>query len=591
MDERWADWQCELWLFGTRKAERGEGEEKLAHFKALVSLLWPEPIFIWDEWCDLFFGALSGAKDTIERLTGQKIESTENWWELVVMTGGGSTGKSKKAALWILCQWLCAREHTTAVLTSTGMDQLKRRIWHALLDSIQSCIIPLPLEPLPGDCEIRWTAGDKLSCIFGIPVKTGGEESEAIDRIKGLHNRRTFLVIDEMTSTPDAAMKTRKNLRKGTVEHQVIGLGNAWSPDDLHGRHCKPTGGRRFHHEITPTTKFWLTECGGCCVHFNGLESPALRDPQRFHFYLNAEDIAADRKDGGESDPYFWQDDIGFWPPVGLSVNMMDPALFAQFRVEEDAIWKGLWEMGAAFDPAFEGGDRRVLYPFKFGEFSDGRVGLEYLPPIIVKIDAGTDPRWLHYAIADAVQEHCQNLTIRGIKHPIPPQNFTMDTSGEGGGLFSVMSGRWSPLINSVEFGGAAEKTVIAPDRPTTYYELYGNKVTMIWYVLRRYIEGGQIKGLKDADTRTELCAREKQKKSGKTVVMPKGEMKLLKARSPDLADGACIAAWFLYKKGVVPHGTTGAGPQLSMAEFNKRAAIINAIDEHAYEDSMTGFA
>lgn len=585
-DARWLDWQCELWFFGTTKAEN-----KLDHFKTLVGMLWPEPVFVWDEWCDLCFAVLCGAKETVERLTGQKIETAERWWELVVMTGAGSSGKSAKVALWILCQWLCAREHTTAVLTSTGMDQLKRRIWHALLHWINNCKEPLPLEPLPGDCEIRWAPGDKLSCIFGIPVKSGGDAAEAIDRIKGLHNRRTFLVIDEMTATPEAAMETRKNLRKGTVEHQVIGLGNAWNPDDLHGRHCKATNGRRFHHEITPTTRFWLTECGGCCVHFNGLESPRLKNDAKFHFYIGAEDIRLEKQfGGGEGNPRYWSEVVGFWPPAGLSLNVMDAALFAQFHVEDDAIWKGFWEMGGAFDPAYEGGDRRVLYPFRFGEFSDGRTGIEYLPPVIVTIEPGTDPRWLHYAISDAVQSVCEKYTVRGIPHPIPPKNFTMDTTGEGGGLYSVMSGRWSPLIQSVEFGGAAEKKTVYPDRPTTYYELYGNKVTMIWYVFRRFVEGGQVRGLKDADTRMELCARERLMKGGKTVVQPKGEMKLLKNRSPDLADAACIAGWFLHKRGIVPHGTTGGAPIQTMKQWNERARKTNMIDERSYEDSMAGF-
>jgi hypothetical protein len=587
MPIEYADWNCYLYLFGHSKAE-----EKLHFFKKLVGELWPSPVFEWDEWCDLFFGVLCGAHGTVEHLTGQAFYTTEKWWELVVASGAGSTGKSAKAAMWVLCQWLCAREQTTVVLTSTSMDQLKRRIWHHLLHWIHNCTIPLPLEPLPGDCEIRWTAGDKLSCIFGIPVKSGGEATEAIDRIKGLHNRRTFLVIDEMTSTPDAAFETRTNLRKGTLEHQTIGLGNATDPEDLHGRAMKPSGGRRFHHEVTPTTKFWLTEQGGCAVHFNGLDSPAIRDPQRFHFYINAEDIRLEQVfGGGESNPRYWSEVIGFWPIAGLTLNVMDAALFSQFHVEQDAIWLGLYEMGAAFDPAFEGGDRRILYPFKFGMLASGSIGLEFQAPVIVEIASGTDVRWIHYAIADAVQAHCEKYEINGRPAPIPPQNFTMDTTGEGGGIFSVMSGRWSPLIKSVEFGGAAEKTQVAPDRPVTYHELYGNKVTQIWYVFRRYVEGNQIRGLRDSETKTELCARERKMKNGKTVVVPKSEMKIGKARSPDKADSACIAAWFLYDtKKVVPAGMTGAGPMISLEKWNERAEKINEEDEFSYSDEMAEF-
>ncbi len=582
MPEGLAEWQCCLLLFGKR-----QGEEKLYWFRELTKILWPDPVFVWDKWCDLFFATMCGAKETVERLTGQKIETEEKWWQLVICTGAGATGKSAKAAMWVLCRWLCARENTTVVLTSTSMDQLKRRIWNALLHWIHHCSVPLPLEPLPGDCEIRWTAGDKLSCIFGIPVKSGGESTEAIDRIKGLHNRITILVIDEMTSTPEAIMEARKNLRKGTLDHQTIGLGNATDPEDLHGRYMRPTGGRRFHHEVTPQTKFWLTDQGGCALHFNGLDSPRLEDDAKYHFYIGAEDIRQEKEfGGGESNPRYWSEVIGFWPVAGLSLNVMDAALLSQFRVEQPAVFRGLFEMGAAFDPAFEGGDRRILYPFKFGPLSNGSVGLEYLDPIIVAIESGTDVRWIHYAIADAVQAACEKYTIGGRPFPIPPQNFTMDTTGEGGGLFSVMSGRWSPLIRSLEFGGAADKVQIAPDRPVTYHELYANRVTQIWFILRRYIEGSQIFGLRDPETKTELCARERLMRAGKTAVVPKREMKLSKARSPDKADAACIAAWFLYQKGVVPAGMTGAGPQVSMDKWNEWADKLNSEDENAYAES-----
>ena len=112
----------------------------------------------------------------------------------------------------------------------------------------------------------------------------------------------------------------------------------------------------------------------------------------------------------------------------------------------------------------------------------------------------------------------------------------------------------------------------------------------MLWYLLRRYIEGNQIRGLKDPDTRLELCSRERFQKNGKTCIVPKREMKLSKAKSPDLADACVISAFFLYKKGVVPSGATGAGPQLSLDAFNRRVEKINAEDEAAYSDEMAAF-
>jgi hypothetical protein len=107
----------------------------------------------------------------------------------------------------------------------------------------------------------------------------------------------------------------------------------------------------------------------------------------------------------------------------------------------------------------------------------------------------------------------------------------------------------------------------------------------MIWYLLRRYIDGGHIRGLSHPETRNELTAREKRMKGGKTQVVPKSEMKIGSKRSPDLADAATIAAWFLYKQGVVPAGKTGGTPAMTFSDWNKIAAARQY--EETYEEAI----
>src|SRR5450432_3872224 len=85
MEDHWV----ELYLFGKSK----QGEAKLDHWKRWVEMQWPEPTFQWDEWCDLFFGSLCGATETIERVTGVKVEPGK-WHREVVCTGSAATGKS-----------------------------------------------------------------------------------------------------------------------------------------------------------------------------------------------------------------------------------------------------------------------------------------------------------------------------------------------------------------------------------------------------------------------------------------------------------------------------------------------------------------
>lgn len=577
----WQDWQAQLWLFGTTA-----GEVRYGHLRDLIGMLWPEPVFIWDEWAELFFAACCGARETVERLTGKKIEDeSEDWYRRICLTGSGASGKSAKVAIYILCCWLCDQQRTTAVLTSTAMEQLKRRIWHALLKWINSCAVQLPLEPLPSDCEIRWAAGDKLGCIFGIPVQAGGEEQTAIDRCKGLHNTVTYLVVDEATSMPMAMDGVESNLRKGTKRHQAFYLGNASDHNDLHGLNMEPIGG---WDSITADDTFWLNKRGGCSLHFDGLKSPRLRDDAKFHYYVGAEDIRIEALNGGENTLRWWSEVRGFWPASGLTNTVMDEPMLVQFEAEKPAIWKESFTMGSSFDPAYEGEDRAVLYPFKFGGFASGVIGLEFQEPVIIRGDSSQDKRWLSYSIADNVQKYCDGYTINGVKHPILPENFCEDTTGEGGSFHSILSARWSPKIKGVEFGGAAEKTLINAALPETWHERYGNKVAMIWFLFRSYVEGGQVRGLTHANTRKELCDRQRAMKSGKLIVEPKKDMK---GRSPDFGDAACIATFFLYMTGRLPSGVTAASPATNLSEWNAAADKANLGDEEDgdYENWLEG--
>ena len=488
-----------------------------------------------------------------------------------------NTGKSAKEALWIIGNWLAAQEHTSCILTSTSREMLGKRIWSDILTWIGSSVIKFPLRVIASDLEIRWNDDDRKSTISGIAVKSGGDAMEAVDRIKGIHNRRVFVVIDEMTSVPAAIVTACRNLNKGTQEFQLIGSGNARRHDDPHGERSEPANG---WGSITVDDTFWLTPYG-CAVHFDATKAPSMKDPSRYYFYPNKQQLEEDAKEkGGVNSPEYWSGVRGFWPPSGLSTTVMDEAMLDQFNTRDAAVWKNNdWRMCASLDPSFEGGDRRVLYPFKFGTFSNGVKGLEFLDPIIVGIDSTTDVRWIHYAISDAVQRQCEALGVK-------PEDFIMDTTGEGGGLFSVLSGRWSAKIKSCEFGGAAEKTQVDRSRPVTYYEMYANKVAAMWFRFRRFVEGGQIKGLRDPETRKELTSRDRTMKGARIGVVSKKEMKGIGHNSPDKGDSACIAAQFMFDDGVMPSGPSGGGQPFDAEQWDKMANAINLYeDENAYSE------
>jgi hypothetical protein len=592
----WRDDHVLLHLFGQSKP----GEARFYLWKAWMQEHWPEPVYVWSRWDDLVFAACCGYAEKIEEITGQKIEADYDWWKRIIMTGAASSGKSLRCAVWILGNWSVEQVYTSCILTSTSLEQLKRRIWAELTDMIGKSKYGFRdiMEVVASDTVIRMNnkdTGDLIStrsAIFGRAVDQGGSLEAAKDRIKGIHNRRIFVVADEFTAMPEALATACRNLETGTLEFQFFGLGNATSKEDQHGIYAEPLHG---WNTVSVEDEFWLTAKGGCCVHLDGFKSPALKEPDKYPFYISQQKIDDDiRFHGGEHNPHFWIEVRGFWPESGLSNTVMDDQLLQQFNVSEKATWRAGYTMCGAFDPAFEGGDRRILYPFKLGDYLDGTKGIEFQEPIIVSVDMTQDKRFLHYQIADAVQAECENYQCDGRKQPIAPADFMMDTSGEAGGLFSIMSGRWSPSILPCEFGGAADKDQMFPDRPVTWYETYANRVSMLWYVFRRYIEGGQVRGLRDPETRSELTGRQKEDKlrNGKIAIQPKSKMKGMKHRSPDKADACVIAAELLRRRGVVFAGAKGGSQLADPSVWNEWASQTTLEETNEdYADDNSAFA
>lgn len=595
--KEWRDDHALLYLFGMAK----HGEEKFWLWKAWVQEHWPEPVFKWCRWSDMVFAACCGWKEKLEELTGCKIEADYAWWKRISLAGAASSGKSSCIAMWVLGNWIVAQQHTACILSSTSLDQLKRRIWAELVDWIGKSRHGFKdiLEVISSDTVVRMNVKDTgesistRSAIFGRAVDQGGSLEAAKDRIKGVHAPRVFVCVDEASATPEAITTACRNLETGTVEFQLFLLANPTSKEDQHGIYSEPING---WHSVTIDDECWLTSKGGVCIRLDGYHSPALEEPDRFPFYVNRQKIDDDiRFFGGEEDPQFYIEVRAWWPPTGLANTVMDSALLEQFNTREYAVWKNKYEMCAFLDVAFEGGDRRILYPFKLGEFDTGVTGFEFQPPIVVTVDASADKRFLHYAIASAVKDHCQQYKdpVTGNPAPIPPQNFMMDVTGEGAGPFSILSGSWSPDIKPCEFGGAADDQQIYPDRPTTYHELYANRVTMLWYLLRGYIEGDQVRGLSDPETRTELTKRPKDKpRGGKIAILPKSKMRGMKHRSPDKGDAAVGAAYFVYARGIGYAGTKGATSVVTVETWNKWAAKQNmADDQRDYRDEGANFA
>ncbi len=504
--------------------------------------------FIWNEW------------------TEEMVEGfCEAHWATTV-TGPNASFKSGTAGWFGLGKWYARPTETIIVITSTSLPGLRKRIWKEILKHHRRAN-PGFGYVAASDFAIRFQKGSDESGIFG--VATGQDEGEiqkAVDKIIGFHAKHVVAIVDEMQATNEAIVKACSSLEAGADTFQFIGLGNADSELDAHGRMSEPKEG---WDSISPETGRWDTN-RGICIHLDGLDSPRVKEGDEFYpGLLRQQDIDNEAKAYGEDSPEFWRTRRGFWAPQGTTKTIFSPAMIAKFRAKEKASWVSGFKMGAGLDPAFEGGDRCILRFGKCGEFSGapyeekGLVGVELGDVVPIKVSA-TSKQPIHFQIVELVRHECEQ---RGVG----PEMLGIDSSGEGGGLASIFQREWSPAITLVEFGGRASELPVSEHNPKRSREEYINRVTELWYQSRVMLQNGQIRGLDNA-TAIEFCQRLYDNRGNMKIVESKTEMKKRTKRSPDLADAVVVLLeLFRQKESLTLAGGTTPSADESWTKFVRK--------------------
>src|SRR5215472_10081064 len=382
-----------------------------------------------------------------------------NW---LTWTGPAASGKSLAASLLALEYWMEDPTHTSVIMASTTKGALARRLWYYVQD-LHAKIPPEAGpkgEPIYSEYLIRWRAGDKKNGIFGIAVEDGPVE-EALHNLIGFHNRRVALIVDEAPGVREAIFAACDNLSKNE-EFKFLAMGNAESREDPHGRFSEPLDG---WNSVDPESdKMWETQGGmargkGACIFFDGRKSPAItyeNGEKEFPFLINQQQInAALDYYKTEEDPRFWSQSIGFWPPVTLKRVVLDERIVNNNHCKEPAIWYTAYSWCAAFDPSYEGGDRKVFQAFKLGRLGPDqhhRWQIEFASPVELKISIKDDSE-IHYQIVQQCIDLCENLNI-------PPDRFALGSSGEGGGLLAIFRREWGPVVGIEESGEVSSRPV-----------------------------------------------------------------------------------------------------------------------------------
>jgi hypothetical protein len=507
--------ELRCYLIGHSPPDGGLGAHN--HLKNAIQALWPENFgsgkvgYCWHEW--------------MERRCHDFCYEPE-----LILWGAGATGKSTDIGILYLADWYAAPDKTTSIVCSTTLPMLNRRIFGEIVRYHRMNYGRVPGEYRATKHSIVLGDENSKNGIFGFAVLQGSVE-QARDNIIGQHNERVRLCIDECQSTREAAVAARSNLEKGARDFRFHALGNPLSWLDPLGNLSIPRSGNT--EEITPEKESWRTKTGGLCTFYDGRKSPAIRDSIRLHFLITARDIARSAEKEGEDSPDYWQFTIGFIAPEGMLNTVLSDSLIMKHEAMKRAEWGEAFVWMSGLDPSYSSGGNRCMYQAaKYGLFTSGVYGVEFQPPIRIKLRAGGSE-----AITDQIVKRVDQLNR---SMGIEPKNFACDTTGSQVTLGDAIEAKIGKGIHRVDSSSRPTTRPVSIRDSTPSNEKYGNLVTELWFAMNQFVINGQIRGL-DREGAIEFCSR---------MIIPGRPMRLESKRemkkrtanvSPDNADAKCV--------------------------------------------------
>lgn len=507
--------------------------------------------FEWNEWSELLLK---------EFCSGERH---------ILVAGASGSSKSTTAALYALVWWLCDLYNSLVAITSTSKPMARKRIWGEIVRLYMSVTFPgggrLPGNLVNSAAEMEATKGDRIHSIAIVPGSPE-KEQEGLGKIKGWHAPRVLVVGDELQDMTQEVINGLTNIMTGANEGQFIGLGNPTSRLDTHGLLCEPVNG---WESITVDDEYWET-AKGICIHLDGLKSPNI--PEKKHKGLIGQsDLDETKEQYGEDSLQWWSMRRGFWPPEGSQTDrVMSEGFLIRCGAYKKAVWKDSYVWIAGLDPAY-GGDRCILQFAKYGLTIEDKWTTEFIDPIIVPVKLSslkpTEEQIAEFSISECKKKNMQ------------PEDLGIDSTGQGKAPLRLMQRDWGN-VTAVEFGGAASETPIAANIPKPANKEYANRVTELWFTIRRFAEAGCVRGLAK-DTAKELTGRKftlvgnPKRSLMETKEEYKGRLKM----SPDKGDAAAVCTAVARQKG----GLKSERPPASDDSWNKAVKKYHRVYSSQY--------
>ncbi len=552
--------QFEVELFCLNWSLRGKpavGLGPYEHFRNVQQILWPDRV--WHDWSE-------------KRLRAFCRYKTNVW------AGCASSAKTTDSALIAMEYFLAAPEETIVVLTSTTGKMVRKRIWpeiNRLYHSMCKQVGEEIYNMVDSKTMLQARRGDDKHGIFAMAVKEGNSSKAAAD-IQGMHAPRMLLIIDEATDTPEAIFEVIHNLRMACEDFRLIVIGNPNSYLDPHGMCAEPRAGwpsvsiEDDEWETAGVPKWRIDP--GVCLRFDAVKSPNIIAGRKlYHFLPSEDDIDLKSKDT----PQFWKYSRGFWAPEGICRTVLSDAMIIKHDGMGQHTFKS-WKKPCAFlDPAF-GGDKCKFKLGTYGDVMDGRVGLQLGKGVAVPISAlSKEP--IHYQIANYVISECE-------REGINPEDFAMDTTGEGGGTADIICKEWGRKLGKqvsivrVEFGGKASEMPVSEEDNRLACDAYDRKVTELYFSAREYLIAGLLKGL-DREECVQFKSREYDDEKRRIRLDTKAECKEKIGHSPDDADAVVVGIELMRRKGYVSESVNKPASKEGEKELKAQDALIEGAD------------
>lgn len=511
----------------------------------MINQVWSDSSIEWNPWLEDQLESL--CSDASVQKTGNTVIRVVSW------TGPGGAGKTFASALFAMAWFLVDPDRSSVTLTSTSKTAMGGRIWAVIKDLFISAQNPdtgdkFEWHIVDSRKELQWPRGNQKNSVSCFAVEEG-ELLKSVDKIKGRHTERMLLIIDEANSTPDAILRTIPNMKKGCKELVVIIIGNAVSLWDNHGRACEPADG---WNSVSIEDSRWKTKGvpewqlpAGLCCHYDGKKSPNVLAGKTIYPHIYSYENWHEATKWGENTIDYWSQDRGFWPPEGTVntvfseplINRCDATGFLTFYNRKDVY--------GFLDPGF-GGDRCVLRIADVGDTDTGKFGVQLRKPIYISPKVNTEAE-RDYQIARMTIDACKAAGV-------PPENFGSDATAIGRGVYAIMAAEWSPNIHRVEWGGRASEKASSQADGRPAHEVYGDRVTELWFATREFTESGQLKGLCEEDVK-QACSREYDRVGRKYVLHDKLACKRKLGYSPDEMDGVAGLIDVVRTNGIAAEG------------------------------------